>query len=623
MRRRDFLKRASVGTIAAGIGGPLGRSAGVAPGGQSEPRTAVRPSGRSSFSFLHSYEATGRYWRGLEKAGLIRPGTGVRLVNSPWGDDSRRFNNVARIGGELHKIIKQAGGPFIVDRVVGGSPYREYEFDAELIKAYVLLLGEKFLGGQVHETVCNARNDWGRFLKIDPTYAREPIKPDELRSYFDWSNSGRWLECGVLDDYAGRVFPSSMEAIWKETMRVAKPQAARFQSRYSYCEGSVHGELAWHAFYKHGAASCLAEVGVWASHNTQFMIASLRGAARAAGRPWGVFFAPWGPKACTSFIDLKDCSWQMPPFDSRHIPGPEKGPSSAFQRRSFFHAYLSGAHTLHEEWGAEDNLTDWDNGRLSSYGRVTRDLLDFQDAFPDVGRPFTPIALVLDSTVIPPVDFEKAASGGKTRRGRTPDGVVQGWFKPRPIDVAWSKMRLAMFSQGSEDAAKTSRKGSGGSEVRCYSPCVLPEIFDIVPSDAPDEVWSGYKEVIAVGEGHAPKCAKTYPVDSQFGRLADAVNRLSPLSRSTHMPMQINFRKSDGAWIVGLYNPWGARRGDVYNVGSILDESFTTRELIRPKFPFKTARAIHAWPGSSALKVTGNELYATVGPGGTLIIEVV
>ena len=265
--------------------------------------------------------------------------------------------------------------------------------------------------------------------------------------------------------------------------------------------------------------------------------------------------------------------------------GPNRGPSSALQRRIFFHTYLSGAHTLHEEWGAEGNLANWDEGILSSYGRVTRDLLDFQDAHPDVGEPFTPIALVLDANEAPP--------------------------DPTP----WSKIKEGLFSLGEEDKRNAAREGAGKAEASCYAPCGLPELFDILPSDAPEALRSEYKAVI-------PVTKEATPDGSPWERLQKAAADLSPFARSTHLQMQINFRGSDGAWLVALYNPWGARRGDVTQVGSVLDEGCAVTDVIAPNFPIQSARPIHAWPASSALTVTDGKLHATVGPGGTLIIEI-
>ncbi|NOX56443.1 MAG: hypothetical protein GXP27_18765 [Planctomycetes bacterium] len=544
---------------------------------------------------MHTYEPTGRYWQCLENAGLVRSTTGVRLINSPFGEDARRFNAVARIGGPLHRIIHQAKCHFVVDRVVGGSPYRDYRFDKNLIKAYADLLGEKFLGGQVHEVISNINNDWRRFREADPKYAREPIDADALRDRFDWSSVHRCLEYGTLDDYDGRRAPRDQAELWNEIERAAKRQGARFAGHFCYCEGTLYGELTWNQFYGFGSGWCLVEVGPWASRQTQFAIAALRGAARAAGKPWGIFFAPWGPNGCTSFFTPEKSSWQVAkgwmPRSSYNV-GPNNGPSTALQRRIFFHAYLSGARTLHEEWGAEDNFVDWNSCKLSSYGRVTRDLLDFQDAFPDVGEPFVPIALVLDP---------------KPLRNRTP----------------WRQLKANLFQYSKQDSELASRKDAGRAEAECYPPSALPELFDIVPADASAEVWSNYRVVVPVDGSRPPAGIKTATAGSAWELLAEAARELSPFDRSTHLPMQINRRISDGAWIVGLYNPWGAHRGDVYGLGSILAAECTVRERLRPKFALESARAIHAWPDGSGLTVAADgTLEATVGPGGTLILEV-
>ncbi len=606
--RRAFLRRSY--TAAAAIAGLAD------PGGTNRLGLAnitddlAQIARRTAFCFLHTYEGTGRYWAGLEKAGLVRPHTGVRLVNSSYGDDSRRFNHVARVGGDLHRMLTRRPCPLVIDRVVGGIVYHPYPFDAQLIRAYDDLLGARFLGGQVHETLSNTHNDWERILTFDSKYAQEPIQADALREPFSHpTDPNRYLEYGLVDDYEGRRFPSDLESLWSETIRNFQSQAGRVLGRCCYAEGSVKGELVWHAFYRLGARSCLAEVGPWASQRSQFMVASLRGAAKAAGRAWGVFFAPWGPEGCTSFIPMEDTSWQVPPdtWDKSRWPvGPDLGPSSALQRRIFFHAYLSGAHTLHEEWGAEGNLMSWAGGELSSYGRVTRDLLDFQERVGDVGEPFVPIALVLDATVVPPF-----GTGGK----------LQHWFPPRAIDLAWADVKHAIYPQSASAAAKASSELSQ-REVACYAPSPYPELFDIVPSDAPEGLWSEYREVISIGDGHAPACAQRGSIDAQIARLAKAMERWSPLARSGDMPMQINFRDVDEAWILGLYNPCGAYRGDVANTGSILESLCTQRETIRMKSPVKSVRLLHAWPASTGIERRGDEFEAIVGPGGTLIVEI-
>jgi hypothetical protein len=578
MSRAEFDRRTFLGMSAAavGVGWAASGVAKAAPGRPSLP-------GRDGFSFLHSYESTGRYWKGIEKAGLVRPTNGVRLVHSPFGDDdSRRFNAVAAVGGPLHAILADRKPWFVVDRVCGGSPYHAYDFDKALIEEYVGLLGERLLGGQVHEVLSNTHNDWRRFQTADAEKSAGPIDPKDFKDYFNWSDQARWLEYGTLDDYRGRARPTDEKGFWAEAERNVKRQGDRFGGRFSYAEGTGHGELAWSAFYRFGAASCFVEVGPWASARTQFSIAVARGAARAAGRPWGVFFAPWGPDGCTSWVEPSESSWRAPreSLDQSGWPvGPDKGPSSAFQRRSFFHAYLSGAHTLHEEWGAEDNLSDIDAGVLSSYGKVTRDLLDFQDAHPDVGEPFTPIAMVAES-VLPPNAGE------------------------------WAGVKQALFAPSAFDEAQAARPSANNAEAVCYPAMALPEVFDVIPSDAPAALLAGYETVIPASASDAAD------------RLREAVARLCPFRRETTLSMQVNRRAADGAWILALYNPWGAVRGDVEATGSVLDPACRQRDVIAAKPGVQSARVLHAWPEGTTAKLQDGAVACDVGPGGTLILEV-
>jgi hypothetical protein len=222
---------------------------------------------------------------------------------------------------------------------------------------------------------------------------------------------------------------------------------------------------------------------------------------------------------------------------------------------------------------------------------VTQALLEFQDKYPDVGEPYTPLALVLDARV------------------------------PTPDAGHWMQIKSGLFQNGAEDARCATRKNSGIAEADCYAPCVVPEVFDIVPADAPASVWKNYEEIIQVGAGtHLD--AKIFPREKQLAEIIASANRLSPFERSTHLPMQINHRRKDGAWIIGLYNPWGARRGDVANVGSLLDDDCAQREKLRAKFAVKSAKVLHAWPEGTGLTHSGDALEAVVGPGGTLIAEI-
>lgn len=570
--RREFLAYSAAACGAWAV-------AGSAPGNNA-PRPAAKQ--RRSFSFLHTFEATGRYWNALEKAGLLRAGTGVRLVHSsPWGGEGRGFNRVARVNGELHRYIAEHCCPFIIDRVAGGLPYAPYEFDRALLKTYDHLLGEKFLGGQIHEVISNTRNDWNRLAEASgAANVGKPVDVEGVRKFFAGGEGvNNQLEFGTLDDYAGRIAPRSREEWWHEFERAAHQQIDRVKGLFSYCEGSHFGWPAWGAMFKLGARYGIAEQGVWASPQGQLSIASLRGAARAAGRPWGVFYAPWGPNGCTAFTPPRDWAWNCPEKFLK-LAGwpcnPESGSSSAMQRRLFFHAYLSGAWTLHEEWGSDANFTNWDTAALSSSGQVVKELLNFQDANPDAGEPYTPLAILLDA----------------------PDA--------QPNPTVWDPLRAALFKRGPADEALSKLSGNGAAEANCYMPCSVPEIFDIIPAEAPPAMLGGYKKIM-----------KPDNVDE----ILRQARELSPIARESHLSMQINRRMSDGAWIVALYNPWGAVRGDVYNTGSILNENCAQHDTLRPNFAFKRARMLYAWPKSSNFNASEKAIDVTVGPGGVLILE--
>jgi hypothetical protein len=86
--------------------------------------------------------------------------------------------------------------------------------------------------------------------------------------------------------------------------------------------------------------------------------------------------------------------------------------------------------------------------------------------------------------------------------------------------------------------------------------------------------------------------------------------------------MQINRRKRDGDWILGLYNPWGATRGDVGNVGSVLDDACTTRATLRPRIAVRSLKVLYGWPNGTMARRRDDEIEVVIGPGGTLVLAI-
>ena len=270
-----------------------------------------------------------------------------------------------------------------------------------------------------------------------PTSHVDPNDP-VLRKYFTWQDATTdCLGYGTLEDYAGRIHYEDQkgESWQKQFDRNLKAQAARFGGRFAYCEGG--GGDANHV-YKVGATTCLAEVGgmVRRANSIRHRTSARYGQSGRQTVGSGLYFL--GPDGGTCFVPAKDNAWRLSEkvLNACAWPvGPKLGPSSAFQRRIFFHTYMSGAQTRCMKNGVARVICSTRTRRVSSsYGKVTRDLLDFQDAH-DAGEPYTPIALV----------------GGEGEASKR------------------------LFEYADADKANKARAGAGNPlEVDCYSPWRCP-----------------------------------------------------------------------------------------------------------------------------------------------------
>ena len=106
--------------------------------------------------FFHVYND--KCFKGLEKNGLLNKDSGFKIQHVWSVPENIKFNEYAKKGSVLYNLIKEGNIPFYVDRIAGGSPYYKYNFDKELIEEYSSMLGDWFLGFQLHESVSNLRN---------------------------------------------------------------------------------------------------------------------------------------------------------------------------------------------------------------------------------------------------------------------------------------------------------------------------------------------------------------------------------------------------------------------------------------------------------------------------------
>ena len=103
--------------------------------------------------FFHVYND--EYFEGLVKNNLINQDTGFKIQHCFAVPQKIQFNSFAAKGTKLHALIKDGKHPFYVDRIAGGVTYYEYAFDRDLIREYEDLLGDWFLGFQLHESASN------------------------------------------------------------------------------------------------------------------------------------------------------------------------------------------------------------------------------------------------------------------------------------------------------------------------------------------------------------------------------------------------------------------------------------------------------------------------------------
>ena len=161
--------------------------------------------------------------KGLEKNNLINKDTGFKIQHCFAVPKERLFNNYAAVGGKLHSILKENSFPFYVDRIAGGIAYFPYAFNKELIAVYREMLGDEFLGFQLHESSSNIRDsDWVSIRNI--MGSKGPYDAGEMRrrmmSPSAVTPEGEYL-VGLSHDtpehYANRVYAETVAEYIEET----------------------------------------------------------------------------------------------------------------------------------------------------------------------------------------------------------------------------------------------------------------------------------------------------------------------------------------------------------------------------------------------------------------------
>ena len=525
--------------------------------------------------FFHVYDE--RYYEGLVKNNFINEDTGYKLMNVFRMPIEKHFNTVARCGGKLHSLIKENSVPFYIDRIAGGTWFRRFTYDKNLIREYADILGEWFLGFQHHESASNRiLCDWEDIYK--KTGSKGPYDINTLNELFVTEGKDSLyggtkgkitlLGHGLTEDYAPYKYPETEEEIYEDLLRMYKDRMDDVMGYILPCDSyyllsKLHDEL--------GMRSFMPEVG-WQIEQTRIAVALARGMAEGKGKLWGLYLEPW-------FMDDK-LGYTMPKFNKEvenewyhnedsPVPvvmasGPNGGLSGLLQRRIYYYALMSGADYLSEEWGHNCSYASKKTFELSPYGLIKKEFIEFARGYKTV-KAKVPFAIVL------PLSYKCVQIGEYTKTyefGKSTDS-----YMGRPFA---SKERCEYINH-IEDVLKFIYARNGkiyGNESFVMTNSRFGDLFDIIYEDASEEILGKYEAFIdATPDGtFAEKQGKNRRVlkSTDFDKLENDIRALT----DEVMPVKVDklhwvvSEDKEGRRFLSIFNNEGNKRDS--KVGDIL-----------------------------------------------------
>lgn len=345
---------------------------------------------KNKFCFFHPYLP--EIWQAMIDCGLVADGDGVRFSQSLLIREEYKFNNLAAKGTEIYNYVKEHKVPFYIDRLQGGCYIEEYPYDMELVDEYRLMLGDNFKGFQMHEWIPNYRSDLAKLGELSDEEFKDPeiIKQHILKKY---PYPCLFLESMSAEEMAEHGKPRNIDEFLSNIFDIYKKRSCT-HGEIIPCDSWI---LSYDFEFANGAKIVMPEVG-GQTNDARMQTCYARGEAKAYGRDFGVYYEPWSGdlSACCYQRDGKN-EWGIGeskdfPFETK---GPNGGSSRSLQWRIFLYGYLNNASMMAEEWGACNTFEDWDTFKLSEYGKVKLDFLNFTRKYTDIGEKIAPAAVVL------------------------------------------------------------------------------------------------------------------------------------------------------------------------------------------------------------------------------------
>lgn len=445
--------------------------------------------------FFHVYNEW--HIKGLEKNNLINEDTGFKIQHAFSVPGELKFNKLAAKGSTLHSLIKENKIPFYVDRIAGGITYHKYNFDKDLIREYEDILGDWFLGFQLHESASNILDsDLQRILEATDG-CKGPYDVEALRSKFIVKK--RNIEDDSVlysfshntpDNYAKITYPETPKAFLEY-----------ITDRYkSYLDETAHHILPVDSFYlmtklhnELGMKTFMPEVG-WQIGQMRIAVASARGMAENNGKTWGTYYETWN--AAPTEYDLSMPCFNSEPINEWYLSqaqhgddftthGPNGGSSRRLQNRIYYYSLMAGADYMGEEWGLNCSYTDMNTFELSAYGLAKKEFVEFIRDYKKM-KAHVPFAIVLPKEYYC-VEVPHAFGPHHLGEGRTK--YMQCSLSPEQ----------AKFNSYVEDVIYSIYKTDGGefgNESHILTNSRFGDLFDIIYEDADEKTFAKYEALI-------------------------------------------------------------------------------------------------------------------------------
>ena len=454
--------------------------------------------------FFHVYNE--KCFDGLVKNNLINEDTGFKIQHAFSVPGELKFNNFAAKGSKLHSLIKEGKIPFYVDRITGGITYHEYEFDKDLIREYESILGDWFLGFQLHESASNiSDSDWKRIPEImghDGPYDVNELKKALESKLTNVADGKRLynLSHATPEYYAVQRKAKTTDEFLAQLTDIYKMRMDETLGYMLPCDSYF---LMNRLYSSLGVKTFMPEVG-WQIADMRIAVASTRATAQNSGKKWGTYYETW-IAAPTEFDASMPCfnddpsnEWylsqeQHPDNFTEH--GPAGGSSRLLQKRIYYYSLMSGADYLAEEWGLNCSYSDMNTFTLSEYGVAKKEFIDFAVKHKDI-KAYVPFAIVL------PKEYACIE--------------IHNPFRVRKIgEFSDTYMRILLddeqkaFNGHVENVLKLMFESYGkryGNEGHVMTNSRFGDLFDIIYEDDGDEILSKYDTLIdASPDGHIAK----------------------------------------------------------------------------------------------------------------------